>query len=113
MKQTIIFSSFLIFGTLNSNLVMGQDFSALGMPAITASDGAEGKHNVFAFSSNSFVDDSAHSASVSCPGNDCVYKDYYRFIYSETGLRNPANTSKPSFDRCRSFLEFFHYGTCL
>ncbi|NCV50717.1 MAG: flagellar biosynthetic protein FliP, partial [Rhodobacterales bacterium] len=42
MKQTIIFSLFLMFGTLNSNLVMGQDFSALGMPAITASDGAEG-----------------------------------------------------------------------
>ena len=42
MKQTIIFSLFLVFGTLNSNLVMGQDLSALGMPAITASDGAEG-----------------------------------------------------------------------
>ena len=42
MKQTIIFSLFLVFGILNSNLVMGQDFSALGMPAITASDGAEG-----------------------------------------------------------------------
>ena len=42
MKQTIIFRLFLAFGILNSNLVMGQDFSALGMPAITASDGAEG-----------------------------------------------------------------------
>src|SRR6056300_1738809 len=42
MKRTIIFSLVLMFGTLNSNLVLGQDFSALGMPAITASNGAEG-----------------------------------------------------------------------
>jgi len=42
MKQSIIFIIFLVYGSLNSNFVMGQDFSALGMPALTASDSAEG-----------------------------------------------------------------------
>ena len=42
MKQTIIFCLCLAFGILHSNLAIGQDFSVLGMPAITASDGAEG-----------------------------------------------------------------------
>src|SRR5210317_576456 len=42
MKQNIIFFLCLAFGILHSNLAIGQDFSALGMPAITASGGAEG-----------------------------------------------------------------------
>src|SRR6056300_633961 len=42
MKQSIIFIIFLVYGSLNSNFVMGQDFSALGMPALTASDSAGG-----------------------------------------------------------------------